>query len=366
MDTQQFFDEKIKSDKLQLLYKQSYPAVFFSLAVAALLAVILWKVANQDVLIGWLIAMVLASLLRLLLFYKYLKQSPEESDVLKWEQPYLLTLILSSTIWGIGVVAITYDLPMLYQAITYAFLLGMAGSALAVYSAVRHFAIVTVAAILLPIVIFFLIQGGLVPVMLATAAALFFLSALRATSVLTDTLYRSFALSYELTEAKERAEKLSRTDMLTGLNNRRAFVEQATIQIDYCKRHNTPICLFVLDIDYFKKINDKYGHAAGDDVLKVFAATLKKSIRSSDICGRMGGEEFAILLSNTEIDKAMQVAEVLREAVAAHVFYTAGDRYSITASIGVSTEHYDLESLLNLADAAMYRAKEAGRDQVSK
>ncbi len=365
-NSHQLFDENIKSDKLQLLYRQSYPAVFFSLAIVSLLAILYWPEIDRDRLIVWLVAMVLASVLRILLFYKYLRIVPKGQDILKWERPYFISLLLSSMLWGVGVVAMTYDAPLLYQTITYAFLLGMAGSALAVYSAIRRFALITMFAVLLPMVLFFLIQGGVLYSVLALSGILFFLSALRATNVLADTLYRSFTLSYELTAAKEEAEQLSRTDMLTGINNRRAFVEQASAQIDYCKRHSTPICLLALDIDFFKKINDNYGHAAGDEVLKTFAQTLKHSIRSSDVCGRIGGEEFAILLSNTDIDKAMQVAEGLRKAVADDVFYTAGDAYSITASIGVSTDHYDLESLLNLADAAMYRAKEAGRNQVKQ
>ena len=364
MDINYQFDKNAHLDKLKLLYHQSYPAVFFSMIVALILAAIFWHEASKTNLLVWLSFIFLSSAFRLVLFFRYHRISPQGVAILKWEKSYFYTLIFSAAVWGLGVVLISYQLPFLYQSIAYSFLLGLAGAALSVYSAIRCYAITAIVIVLLPMILWLLIQGGVIPVMLSAAAATFLLSALRATNVLSTTLHKSFALAYELREAKEKAEHLASTDMLTELNNRRAFMALANIQIEYCKRHDHPVSMMVLDIDHFKKINDAYGHAAGDMVLQAFAKILKKSVRSSDICGRLGGEEFAILLSNTEIDEALVVAEKLLDIISRHAFYTAGDNYSITTSIGVSTGHYDLESLLNMADNAMYEAKKAGRNQI--
>jgi len=356
--------DDIQSDKLKLLYDQSYQAVFFSMIASLFYAAIIWPHVNQQHIIIWLSAIFITSSFRLFLFQNYKRSNPQGTDVLKWEQPYLITLIISSLSWGLGAVILTYKQPLLYQLLSYFVLMGMAGAALGVYSSIRYIAITTIASVLLPTTVWFFIQGSRTPVLIALASLLFFASAIRGTKILARTLHQTFQLSNELTQARDTAERLARTDTLTSLNNRRAFKELCNQRILYCQRHQHEVSLLLLDLDFFKNINDQFGHDAGDSALQQLAKILSDTVRSSDICGRIGGEEFAILLSKTGIAEASLVAEKLRLSIERTLIKTPEGEFSITASIGITCGNDSLGSLLKAADKAMYKAKQAGRNRV--
>lgn len=359
------FDKNIQSDKLKLLYHQSFPAVFFSLVVAFIYVGILWPEMNNNQLLIWLGVIVLSSFFRLFLFLTYRHKRPQGDEVLKWERPYFITLIMSSSIWGVGVVLLSYNLSFIYQTIAYFILMGMAGSALTVYSAIRYFSVSTVAIILLPITLWFLFLGNSTSIMMSALGIIFMISAYRATLVLSDSLHFSYMLTHALGRAKEEAERLASIDMLTGINNRRAFTELAKNQVEYCKRHKYPVSAIVIDADHFKNINDTHGHASGDAALQHLSQILKNLTRASDIIGRIGGEEFAVLLTSTNVNDAMLVAEKLKNWIADNPVHIDDKYFSMTVSIGVaSDDNYELEPLLNNADKAMYKAKHAGRNQV--
>jgi diguanylate cyclase (GGDEF)-like protein len=359
------FDENVQSDKLKLLYHQSFPAVFFSLIVAFIYVGILWPKMNNNFLFIWLGVVVLSSFLRLFLFFTYRHKSPQGEEVLKWERPYFITLMMSSSIWGIGALLLSYNLSFFYQTITYFILMGMAGSALTVYSAIRYFSVSTVAIILLPITIWFLFLGNNTSMMMSALGIIFMVSAYRATLVLSDSLHFSYMLTHALGRAKEEAERLARIDMLTGINNRRAFTELAKNQVEYCKRHEHPVSAIIIDADHFKNINDTHGHSSGDAALQHLSQILQNLTRASDVIGRIGGEEFAVLLTSTNVNDAMHVAEKLKSWVADNPVHIDDEYFSMTVSIGVaSDDKYDLELLLNNADKAMYKAKREGRNQV--
>ncbi len=158
-------------------------------------------------------------------------------------------------------------------------------------------------------------------------------------------------------------EKLAATDALTGLMNRRSFLTCAEREISRADRYAQSLSLIFLDIDHFKRVNDRYGHHAGDEVLKTFSDLIRERIRSSDLLARWGGEEFLILAPETQLESAAALAESLREAVAASAFPSVG---SVTCSLGVaqrkSTESF--EAFCARADAALYQAKETGRNRV--
>jgi diguanylate cyclase (GGDEF)-like protein len=157
-------------------------------------------------------------------------------------------------------------------------------------------------------------------------------------------------------------------DFLTGLNNRRAFVEQGEVELARAARHGDPLSALVLDIDFFKKVNDTHGHAVGDRVLKELGAVCKDTVRRIDILGRLGGEEFAVLMPGTDGEAALGVAERLRQSIAdRQLVLEPGVKVAITVSIGVATldrGETSLGALLRRADAALYTAKESGRNQV--
>ena len=179
------------------------------------------------------------------------------------------------------------------------------------------------------------------------------------------------ALVRDITNRKRLEEQLKQqahVDYLTGVNTRRYFIEQAELEINRSIRYKNPLSIMMLDADFFKRINDSYGHKAGDLVLKNLAEICRHSLREIDIIGRLGGEEFAILLPETNQSAAFETAERLRKAVSsARIPLEAGLPIHFTVSIGISSlasKDDNLDVLLNLADKALYNAKRAGRNRV--
>lgn len=162
------------------------------------------------------------------------------------------------------------------------------------------------------------------------------------------------------------------TDALTGLNNRRMFQEKSVDLLALANRHDQPLSAIMLDIDKFKTINDTYGHAEGDRVLKAIAAACNKMARESDVVARMGGEEFAIMLPITSGEEAVGLAERLRVAISENNYdhdWDGGEPIAFTISAGISEwdpADKKIDDVLNRADKALYRAKEGGRNRVER
>jgi len=159
-------------------------------------------------------------------------------------------------------------------------------------------------------------------------------------------------------------------DFLTGLMNRRVFLEMGKKYFLTSMRHDSPLSFLMIDIDHFKLINDEYGHDMGDNVLRLVTSTMQNCLRENDLAGRLGGEEFGILLPETNLDQAMLVAEKIRSSVAAMECHIGNKPFMITVSIGVadiSPLDSSLEQVQKRADKALYCAKNEGRNQaVSK
>lgn len=162
--------------------------------------------------------------------------------------------------------------------------------------------------------------------------------------------------------------RLATTDGLTELYNHRYFQEQMAMQVENCKRYDAHFSLILIDIDFFKKFNDTYGHQAGDAVLRQVAQALKKNVRATDIVCRYGGEEMSIILSNTDKEEAIITAQKICQAVAQKPFkFNAEQSGTVTISLGVATYPQDGEAtsaLIEYADKGLYTAKENGRNQV--
>ena len=158
-------------------------------------------------------------------------------------------------------------------------------------------------------------------------------------------------------------EEKTRTDALTGAFNRQGVDEALRVGLGEWRRQKRPLSLVLMDIDHFKNINDRHGHAAGDYVLAEVSQIVKAHIRGNDLFARWGGEEFLLVCRNTQIDQARMVAEKVRELIAGYNFK---DDIKVTASFGVATLHASetLEQLFNAADKALYRAKHEGRNRV--
>jgi diguanylate cyclase len=182
-------------------------------------------------------------------------------------------------------------------------------------------------------------------------------------------------LQSQLETAEERLEKQaleieahifrSLTDPLTGLPNRREFNDRLEERMSAWKRRREVFSLLMLDVDFFKKLNDEHGHLAGDQMLSAIARTVRAAVRREDVVARYGGEEFAVLLPNTTLKQAEVVAEKVREAVSRIVMPFNGQKISSTVSGGLAAIVADetAEALIQRADAAMYRAKQSGRNR---
>ncbi len=179
--------------------------------------------------------------------------------------------------------------------------------------------------------------------------------------------FLGWKLAVRLDEVQSRLRRIAVTDELTGLKNRRYIISQLDQEYQRAVRTGAPLSLIVIDIDLFKKVNDTYGHAFGDLVLKAVAREMEGSLRSYDLLGRIGGEEFIVASPGSTLDDAAGLAERIRERIRSRVVTNGSQETAVTVSAGVtslSEQDTRADSLLARADGALYLAKERGRDRV--
>jgi diguanylate cyclase (GGDEF)-like protein len=223
----------------------------------------------------------------------------------------------------------------------------------------------SISLVLFPCTIWLLFQPSTLQLGMGVAALVFASFAFSATRSVADALETAFRLTREMEQAHRLSTHAAQTDELTGLKNRRAFFQQAQQLYSHCKHNRLPLCAVMLDMDHFKHINDTYGHQVGDQVLRQMGKVISRSFRENDVHGRLGGEEFAVLLPDTSIEVAQNIAEALIQSIAGLM---TGPVNRISASVGVASMNAgdnDLHSLMNNADKALYRAKARGRNQVA-
>lgn len=186
--------------------------------------------------------------------------------------------------------------------------------------------------------------------------------------VLVKTIARELGGALRMATLVEESRWMATTDALTGLSNRRAFIGWATKEVARCARYADHFCAMLLDVDHFKQVNDRHGHAAGDAVLAAVSRLMGSVVRSCDVVARWGGEEFVVALPSTALDGALLVAERIRAALEVHPIPdpNGGQVLTVTASFGVAELEAgeSLEQLVDRADRAMYAAKSAGRNRV--
>ena len=180
---------------------------------------------------------------------------------------------------------------------------------------------------------------------------------------------RIIGLQRQIETKSKQLEELALTDALTGLPNRRAIENWASTQLSSALRHSFPFWVVIADLDHFKQVNDTFGHEAGDTVLKTFSKILKRCSRRGDLCGRLGGEEFLLVLTYASQENALAVIERIRTELANTQFALGGCTVAVTASFGLAgfagaEKASTFGKLQALADAALYSAKRAGRNRV--
>lgn len=177
-------------------------------------------------------------------------------------------------------------------------------------------------------------------------------------------------LKQEILKSRQKEKELHKqatTDFLTNVLNRRAFFEKAQEEVERTLRYKNKLSVLILDIDHFKSINDSYGHHAGDEVLKKFIHSVENILRNSDFIGRIGGEEFAVLLPETELDRALIIGERIRDRIGNITIPIEKLTLRLTVSLGAAeynSGEKNIYSAIKRADAALYRAKESGRNRI--
>ncbi|SCZ42354.1 MULTISPECIES: diguanylate cyclase [unclassified Pseudomonas] len=357
--------EQVRTDRLQQLFRQSVSAVFGSYLAAIMLSWLCWDRFEHGAIFWWMAILTASTLLRIAMFVAYFRSDESQRTPRHWERKYWVTLVLSASIWGGGAFVLMPADDLLSQALVMLFTVGMSVSAVSCYSAYRDMTLVSIGVVLLPCTIWLLFQPSPIQLGMALSILVFAAFAARATHKMSQALEIAFRLTREMEQANSISTRAAQTDELTGLKSRRAFFEHAQQLYDECKAKRQGLCAVMLDMDHFKHINDTYGHQVGDQVLRQMGAVISSSFRVTDIHGRLGGEEFAILLPNTSIEVATQIAERLIDTIAGLMVEPV---LCISASLGVaSTEacNKDLHSLMNDADKALYRAKALGRNRVA-
>lgn len=180
---------------------------------------------------------------------------------------------------------------------------------------------------------------------------------------------RITGLHRQIETKNKELEELALTDALTGLPNRRAIEDSAASQLSSAARHGFPFWIVLADLDHFKQVNDTFGHDAGDAVLKRFSRILKGSLRKGDLCGRLGGEEFLLVLTHTNKENALKVIDRIRMELSSTPVTFRGCTVGVTASFGLagfegSQKASGFDRLREMADAALYSAKRAGRNRI--
>ncbi|WP_460150642.1 GGDEF domain-containing protein [Pseudomonas sp. S3_A03] len=360
-----FIEEQVRTDRLHQLFRQSFAAIFGSYLAAAMLCWLCWDRFDHTVMLGWLVLLTASSMLRIKMFMDWFRCPNSERTPDRWERRYWITLTLSASIWGAGAFAVMPADDRLSQVLVMLFTVGMSVSAVSCYSAYRNMTLLSIALVLLPCTVWLLFQPSSMQVGVAIAVLVFSTFVVSATRKLSDALEKAFRLTRQMERAHNISTRAAQTDELTGLMNRRAFFEHAHLLYAQCRHHQQPLCALMMDMDHFKQINDTYGHQAGDRVLRQIGGVISASFRKADVYGRLGGEEFAVLLPNTTLETAREIAEQLVKAISG---LACDPVHGLSASLGVAFANaldQDLHGLMNTADKALYRAKAQGRNQVA-
>ena len=358
-------DDTVRTEQLKLVFAQAPLAIIISPVAAVTLAIGIWQVADHGAAIAWVLVITGMAIFRMGLVVVF-KMRQAALTVRAWERLFAYSFILAGLCWGLGGWLLLPE-EFAYRAMIFFFLIGMASAAVAVYSVHVWAVTLTILALVLPATLDFALRDSLPERLMAVAAVLFMIVAYRSLRITSHFVQRSYSLSYELQEAKEHAETLARTDFLTGMNNRRSFYDLCETPFRVARRHGQDLAVILFDIDRFKNINDAHGHAMGDEVIRTLARIVASTGRESDVAGRVGGEEFAILLPHTDARNAHELAERLREQMEQSVVHLGRAEVEFTASFGVAQMDpgcESLEALVAAADGAMYEAKERGKNCV--
>lgn len=344
---------------------------------------IVYATASLPLAIGWMIVNSLPDVLTFALSTWYQKNSPSAERIAASHNWQVALRILQGLCWGSAVLVFHVpDDPAAFNDIAILSVLAAvtATNVVSMAPSFRTLAGFCISTLLVPI-LYSIWLGDAIHIKIAVALILLLLVEIR----FGWDAYRQFSggvhqlvlnlkirkqlemRNNELDELNQKLRVIAIHDQLTGLYNRHFMVDQIERQRELFARHGSMCCIVLFDIDHFKQINDRYGHAVGDDVLVAFSRRVEVLLRQGDALGRYGGEEFLLMLPMTDLNAALHLAERIRCALADSPVPLKSDEITVTASFGVAQlEHgEDADDWLIRADQALYRAKEHGRNRVT-
>jgi diguanylate cyclase (GGDEF)-like protein len=367
-DSEHDLDEHIRAERIRYIFIQSLLPIVFSPLAGLILAYTLRDVVGTTRLATFVLGLVAIAVVRVVTIRSFPKEMPKGPALHRWERIFVFTILLVGLWWGVGALFLLTPGATRENALLFCFVMLMAGGHAASYSAHRGVVSTGVTCIVLPITVVFAFRGDAFHWTLAFIALMFLVAMFRNIGTLSYFFGRTYRLAYELERERDRVAHLARYDALTGLNNRRAFYEFGEPAVAKHAAAGQPLSLAMMDIDHFKSINDKYGHACGDEAIRTASAMIEGAMSGDDLPGRLGGEEFGALLHGVTLDEAYAKMRGFIEQVAAKRFRFEDLELGFTMSCGVAqlAPGETLDQLVARADLALYQAKRGGRNRVVK
>jgi len=371
----------VRAEQIRLVYHQGVTIQFLGIITAIISVLVFWKVAGHAALLIWLTLMVILSVIRIAETVSFNnKIISEYSTVRKWGYGYVLGTFLSGILWGYLAFLLDASWPAPYQVILFVVYTGITAGA---FNTNTPYLIAFPAFYLPPALclLYAMLRQkgeGLAELvgLFSIYIVLMYISAVKFHNRLASSLKLRFEneqLAKQLSKSNQLLEELAEKDELTNLNNRRSMDKYLSNEWNRHLRHQKPLSLLFIDIDFFKQFNDTYGHVGGDQCLINVSQILQDNAkRSADMAARFGGEEFAVILPETGENDAYAVAENIRNGIAALRLPNEKSSVSpyLTVSIGVATIVPEAENHVGLirilADDALYKAKKEGRNRIVK
>ena len=356
----------IELEKLRLTFANLPVALTLSFFASFFLVIILRHVQPTTHLLGWLVISALLSVMRHLQTRQFMLLREDQVDIKYWRKRLDIGTAMSGIWWGCGAIFLfPVDLP--HQVYIAFILAGVGAAAMTSYAAMRRTYYWFVLPSILPLMMRFAWEGVEAHVSMAILVGMFLIVVMRSainTEKMIATVLELRAANLELTQALHHE---ATHDALVDLVNYREFHARLQRVAAMSAQERQPYALLFVDLDHFKQINDTAGHAAGDEALRLVGVLLKEQLRSTDTAARMGGDEFAVLLSGCPRERAEQIANNILSAVQKLELHWEGETFHVGASIGVAYTNageYDTATILRAADAACYAAKRSGRNRI--
>jgi diguanylate cyclase (GGDEF)-like protein len=356
--------DAVYREALVLLYRGMTNAMLGHMITSGFVVYALWPVVDNQRLLAWGLVVWAVALVRGLGALRFLHLWPQlgMSKLPFWQHGFVLMTLMQTSLWG-SVTVFVWPETLTYKALLVAVLVGIiaaGGVMLAVQRRSFWFYCLPIA---VPAIFVLLLDGGRLERVMAALVLLFSLLMLVSVNRLTSIFLDGLDVRFKM-------QALSRIDALTDLPNRRSFDEFFSDAWQHSVRAGQSLGVLLLDVDFFKKYNDRYGHPRGDEALRQLATVLQRvASRSTDMCARIGGEEFAVIVPTTDLQGARLVAQQIIDQLAAEgIVHSDSPSGILTVSIGIKVgvpgRHDTRESFIDAADQALYRAKGAGRDRI--